>query len=507
MKNDFSCSDWKKYIPRPVYRGKFEELYEVTWQLAHDHIKYIDGMPQSPYMDEAFCDTNIWIWDTCFMSLFCKFAPQAFPGVQSLNNFYEALYGGGIHAKIIPSNNEPSWTGATPGEPSEIWVHIADNPPLFAWAEYENALIAADEEHLKNLLYERKVLQKHYAWIEGLKKEERIKGVLCETCLIAEPLGYKWEGGRSGMDNTPRGREGAHAEKERPNNPNMLWLDAICQQSLSASMLAKTFKLLGDGENAAVWQAAADKKNKIINDYYWDSADNFYYDIDCRDHSFFRVKTPASFWALTAGAATPERAKKMAEYVLDPNVFGGNVPLCSLANNDADFSPRGKYWRGALWLPTAYAALKGLVNYGFFSEARQCAIKIIEHMRKTYEQYSPHTVWECYSPAQPAPATGTTDDFIVRKDFCGWSALGPIAMYIEFVIGFYEINAFTGTVKWALDLSSEGEVGVKNLRFGNVIADITACGKKCSVRTNEPFTLQINGKAYRVRAGENAFDI
>ena len=41
------------------------------------------------------------------------------------------------------------------GEPFEMKVHIADNPPLVAWAEYENALMTGDREYIKDLLYNR----------------------------------------------------------------------------------------------------------------------------------------------------------------------------------------------------------------------------------------------------------------------------------------------------------------------------------------------------------------
>ena len=63
-------------------------LYNKAWELAFMHIKDVPGMPQNPYMDEAFCDTQVWIWDTCFMTLFCKYANRVFPGVESLKNFY-----------------------------------------------------------------------------------------------------------------------------------------------------------------------------------------------------------------------------------------------------------------------------------------------------------------------------------------------------------------------------------------------------------------------------------
>ena len=174
-------------------------------------------------MDEGFCDTQIWIWDTCFMSLFCKFAQEVFPGVESFKNFYEVLFHNQTLPQIIPTQNEPRWTGAVPGEPFHIQVHIADNPPLLAWAEYENALLHGDKAYLNELLYEKKSLQRQYEWLESLKERKTLPNVNAETCWICEKEGYKWDCGRSGMDNIPRGRTGERAEKERPNNPDMLW--------------------------------------------------------------------------------------------------------------------------------------------------------------------------------------------------------------------------------------------------------------------------------------------
>ena len=74
MKKNFKTSDWKEYLPEIVCDEfpEYIEFYNKTWELARDHVKEIDGMPQSPYMDEAFCDTQVWIWDSCFMAMFCK---------------------------------------------------------------------------------------------------------------------------------------------------------------------------------------------------------------------------------------------------------------------------------------------------------------------------------------------------------------------------------------------------------------------------------------------------
>ncbi len=509
MKKDFYCKDWREHLPIPVCEAhpEYNELYMKAWEIAHTHVRTIEGMPQNPYMDEGLCDTQVWIWDSCFMAQFCKFAPDVFPGVETLTNFYEILYGEGKLPTIIPAEDEPFWTNAVPGVENNIYVHIADNPPLFAWGEYENALLTADREHLHYILYEKQYLQRHYAWFESLKEHCKPRGVFIRTHLISEDIGYRWEGGCSGMDNTPRGRKNVHEGGHRPSTPDMLWIDAICQQSLSAKTIAKLFALFGDFENKSKWNDEFEKKKAIINKYYWDEADGFYYDIDVNSHKLYKVVTPASFWALTAGVASKTQAEAMLKYAEDPQTLGGNVPLISLARNDGDYYPDGRYWRGGLWLPTAYASLKGLSAYGFHEAVHNAAMKIIDHMYATYKEYDPHTIWECYSPEEHKPAFTIDEGVVCRRDFCGWSALGPISMYIEYVLGFRYINAFENRVEWELPRDMQGEIGIKRLRFGDVLTDIIAKDGICRVASNAPYTLVISGKEYQVQSGDNFFSI
>lgn len=509
MMKDFNALNWKDYIPLPICEQfpEYEDFYWKAWELAHEHVKHIDGMPQNPYMDEGFCDTQIWIWDTCFMALFCKFAQAVFPGVESFKNFYEVLFHGNALPQIIPSEKEPSWTGATPNVPFHIQVHIADNPPLLAWAEYENALIHGDKQYIHELLYMKKSLQRQYEWLESLKERKNLPNVNAETCWISTSRGYKWDCGRSGMDNTPRGRTGERAEKERPNNPDMLWLDAICQQALSAKAISNLFALINDEAQATEWHNRYSQKKNIVNTLYWDFNDKFYYDIDCNDQHFYKARTIASYWTLTSKIADDNQAKEMLSYLLDHEDFGGAFPLVSLSRKDADFQQSGQYWRGSVWLPTAYAALKGIANYGYYQEAQSLGHKLFKQMLKTYQEYEPHTIWECYSPTEYKPAKQTNNKSDVRPNFCGWSALGPISIYLEYVLGFHTINAFENVVAWEKPNTFEGKIGVKNLRFGNVITDIIADETTCTVTSNAAYTLKISGASFHVNAGKNTFQL
>ncbi len=501
-------TEWRKQLPMPVYdeRPQFVDLYLKAWELAYAHIKDIKGMPQTPYMDEAFCDTQIWIWDTSFMSLFCKYARRVFPGVESLKNFYEVLYGNCSLPKVIPTEKEPEWTHRVVGEPYELKVHIADNPPLFAWGELENARMSGDVDYIKGLL-KNQFLQKHYEWFEGAEETTKIRGVFCPTCLKAHPLGYKWEGGRSGMDNTPRGRLGEHALEQRPNNPQMLWLDALCQQAMAAKIIGELYEIAGDEKEAGLWNDRYLEKKALVNGYYWDEKDGFYYDIDCETQKFYKVKTIASYWAMTAGIASYEQAESLVKYLEDDQNFGGKVPFASLSRSDNDFCPKGGYWRGSVWLPTAYATLKGLGNYGFYKQAHTMSRTLLEHMLQTYDGFEPHTIWECYSPTEFMPAVREDNsNRLVRPDFCGWSALGPISIFIEYLLGFHTIDAFNNRVTWEKP-QTDKKIGVNNLRFGEVITDICALGDRVWVTSNLAYTLVINGRDFEVAPGDNEFKL
>ena len=507
MEKTYSAAERAAHVPQVVYDAKpeFVALYRKAWELAARHVKSIPGMPCELYMDEAFCHTNIWIWDSCFMAMFCKYAPEFFPGVQTLRNFYDVMYGDARYPFVTVPPGEPKWAtgGAAEGSSIRLRLHIADNPPLFAWAEYQNALFTGDGEHLRKLLLEKKHLQRHYDWLENLKSTFTAEWLVCPTRWIAHEDGYSWEGGRSGMDNSPRGRQGGRSDTFRPATSDLLWLDALAQQGLAAECIGGMFELVGEPESAAEWRDRAKRKARLLHDRYWDAADRMFYDRSQDKDDFCRVPTIASFWPLVSGAADAEQARFMAEKLSDPEYFGGAVPFVSLARGDGDFhADGGAYWRGSVWVPTAYAAVRGLLRYGYFDLARRRTVELLEAMHHVYETFEPHSIWECYSPDGKAPGRQIRNDVLCRKDFCGWSALAPISMFIECVIGIHSVDAFRKRVCWNLEPALTGKTGIRGLRFGGITASMVAEDGKVEVETDAPFTLEINGREFPVAAGK-----
>jgi glycogen debranching enzyme len=468
----------KTQVPEPVYDAEpgFVDFYWKAWELAWNHVKEAEGIPQSPYMDEAHWKQAIWIWDTGFMTHFCKYAPGTFPGIESLDNFYAPMH----------DNKEIS-----------LVVLIADNPPLFAWSEYEYYKLTGDKERLKRILVEKQYLQKHYEFFEKPATGKIFPYADRQIYLKDTPFGFKWKGSHSGMDNTPRGRE---------NKDSMLWVDAISQQALSALYIKKIAIVLGEESIADEYTKKFEEKKALINKYYWNNDDGIYYDIESENpETQIKVKTPAAYWAMLAEVPDNNQAKLLEDNAENPDVFGGKYPWTTVSRNDIDFEAKGRYWRGGVWLPTAYMSIKALEKYGYYDVADQSSYDLLKNMYKTYMEFEPNTIWECYSPTEAKPSTLKKNVEIVRPDFCGWSALGPISLFIENVLGFHEINAAEKKVVWRK--YREGRHGIKRLRFGTVVTDIIGDGNTVEVNSNEPYTLVVNGKEYSIEKGKTVFNL
>ena len=200
--------------------------------------------------------------------------------------------------------------------------------------------------------------------------------------------------------------------------------------------------------------------------------------------------------------ATREQAESMAELLLAEDKLGGPVPCPSVARDDPDFEEDGRYWRGSVWLPAAYMVLKGLERYGKFELASRLASELIRHIADTFAGYEPHTIWECYDPVEPKPALNKCKR-VVRKDFCGWSALGPIALLLENIIGIHHISVSDNTIHWQLNGSSRR--GIRNLHFGENCVDLIAENGVVKVVARNDFNLILNGRTISCPAGESVF--
>ena len=468
----------RKLLPEPVFSAEpgYVDLYWKAWELAWEHVEYEDGLVQSPYMDEAWYDLKtgkdgrIWIWDTEFMALFCKYAPEVFPGIESLDNFYGPMLDG------VPS--------------SQI-IHHPDNPAFFPWVEYEYFRFTGDRPRLDTLISVKGYLPRYYDLFRNMKKGAKFPFSDQKVKLEFHDIGFVWGGDQSGMDNSPRKDAG-----------KILWVDALGQQALAALYIRKLADIVGDKAVSRRFAREYKDLRRLLNRHYWDRIDNCYYDLVEADYSLTRILTPASFWPMLAEVPSRAKARKMAGFALDPSRLGGDRPWKSVSAFVAD---GGQYWRGGIWLPTAYMGIKALEASGQQDLADETAAKLLKQMYRVFAEFEPHTIWECYDPSADKPALDKKGN-LVRKDFCGWSALGPISLFIENVIGIRSVDAVSRVVRWDVPVGCGttvgGTVGIKRLRFGDVCTDLIAAPDgTVTVTANRPYTLVLNGKKVRVTAG------
>ena len=126
----------------------------------------------------------------------------------------------------------------------------------------------------------------------------------------------------------------------------------------------------------------ADLVIKLINDTFWDEQDGMYYDRNEKTGKAVKVKSATCFTPLFAGAATPERAKRIVnEHLLNTSEFWLNYPVASYARTEPDYyqgSHKECNWRGPTWAPTNYMIFQGLRKYGFNDVARELSDRLFQ---------------------------------------------------------------------------------------------------------------------------------
>ena len=449
---------------------EFSEFYDLAWKLAWDHIYESDHVPFSPYLSEGCGINRVWIWDSCFMGMFCRYALNSFPGRATLDNLYALLY----HPEF------------------PICIHHLDNPPLFAWIEWMYYQMDPDKKRLAEVLPK---LIYHYDFLEQLDPAAYDNRDLPHITWKKESGGYCWTGCPSGMDNTPRGCD---------DYDSIWWVDALSQQARAAHYIAKIADVLGDENAKQRFQAEFEEKKDLLQNY-WDEETGAFLDIYRDGSGSCKVLTPASFWPVFADCATFEQRQRQFALLNDSRKLGGLVPFPSVSRDDHNFDPQGGYWRGAVWLPVAYMTIKTLEQFEEYRQAAELSLKLLRHMVKTWKEYEPHTIWECYSPTEAKPATNKINA-VVRKDFCGWSALGPISLLIENVIGISNFDSANRTVTWNPGVSC-GRLGIRNLSFGRGKFDFLREDDTLSIRCDFPITVYYKKQKLNCSKGENIFSI
>lgn len=435
-------------LPKPFFgRHKaWSDLADFAWKRAAAHVRKSRGRWHMGVAWGPTCNYQ-WVWDAVFMTLYCRYGNGQYPGIQSLDNFYELQREDGyIGMTYDMTTGEEPW-------PNRI------NPPLFAWAEWEHYRTTNDDSRFERVLPH---IERLMAWIDDNRRNapHRRARARAKEHLESEAGSYRLyyfeDCGSSGMDNAPR----------TPRSPEagrfFDWIDLSSQMALSFRTLGRMHAVRGTSDRAAHWENRARELGKLINDELWCAQTRFYHDRTL-PLNFVSAKTVAGFWPLLAGICPRSRIAALVDHLRDPRVFDRPFPVPALAADDPNYDPRGTYWNGGVWAPTNYVITRGLMRSGEGDEAHRIAVKYLNGLVKTFDSVKPHTLWESYAPESFRPGLTAYTGELVKPDFVGWTGLGPIAMLIENVIGI-DLDAPARRLTWDIRLTEEH--GVEKLGYG-----------------------------------------
>ena len=437
-------------LPQPVLSDHPEwvDLYHFAWRLAAQHIRVSMGRR---HMDAAWDpDRNYqWVWDTCFMALFCRYGAGMYPGAEGLDNFYALQRDDGYISMTYDLNTgEEAW-------PDRI------NPPLFAWAEWEHYRTTGDASRFERVVPHIELLMK---WIDCNRRTEPHRR---RRATNGPPWGrrdnedqyslyYFSDCGSSGMDDSPRTPR--HHEAGRFFD----WIDLSCQMTLSFRLLSRIHTALGSESRATHWARRAQQTGDLINAELWCPRTGFYHDRALPDR-FVACKTVAGFWPMLAEMCPEEHIVKLIAHLRNEEEFARPSPVPSLSADDPNYCPKGRYFVGGVWAPTNYMITRGLMKVGRHDVAHDIAVRYLQTLERTFHEVEPHTLWECYSPEENLPGLHGGTGKRVKPDFVGWTGIGPTAMLIENVLGL-DLNVPEKRINWHIRLTEEH--GIRQLAFG-----------------------------------------
>lgn len=433
-------------VPEPVLPPELASLrvlYDAAWRMLHSRIREprdTSGLPNGYLSTGSNFPHNQFVWDTAFTSVAAAYGYRALPPTASLDVLYRTQFDGGyIHRELdvrdlMPVLYEPDF---------------GPNPPILTYAEWAIAGLTGDRLRLKRVYPALKAL---HGWIARNRRQD--DGTYWTTGLA------------NGLDNSPSYGNGYPC--------------LTAQMAHDAELLGAIAGLLGYDEEAARWRAEYEETVRALNDKLWDPVARIYAaSLDEGGHNPNKIVT--AFWPLLAGAAPPDRAEALAAHLTDPASFWRYHPIPSVAADSPAFVPGGDYWLGSAWAPTNYAAIRGFQRAGYASLAYEASLKHLHAMLEVYRDTG--EIWENYCSEAPKKGSASAPSY-------SWSALGPIALLLETVVGL-QPDALAGRIVWSPPTKTE--IGARRYPLGEATVDLDVRdeedGWHVHVRADRPFDL------------------
>jgi neutral trehalase len=370
-----------------------------------------------------------WLWDSCFVAMGLSHTnPDR--AAREIRSVVRGQWRNGMMPHMIYSRKMPykleAWlwgTGAL--APRRAKTSGITQPPLLALAVEKVVAAMPDPRAGRNFASDMlPKLIRYHEWIYRERDPD-------ESGLAA--VVHSWE---SGMDDTPYWTEAmsplgrqpwrwrwlreyrpVHPE-ERATPKDLQHMLALAHMIKSAGydskrILANSPVIIQDIVFNSIFAAANESLERLAElaeqplpdllhrrfartrralEELWDPQTEQYYSRDYRSGRLLRVPTIATFLPLFAGTASPARAEKLRELIVDGQGYNVPFPLPSVPTSSYNFDAN-RYWRGPVWINMNWFVVIGLERYGFMEEAEWLRIHTLGLLQQSgfREYYNPMT--------------------------------------------------------------------------------------------------------------------
>ncbi len=441
---------WTEDVPRPIWDGHddalrcFAHVFEVT---GRDYLRAPteeNGFTRN-YVYTPF-GSKVFMWGTCYITMYGRYAQHIFPFIDMLDNFYGAQHEDGFIPRSIHLE-----TGAMDGDKHDL-ASMGGN--LLAWAEWRNWEWAGDKARL----------EKVYPYLLAFHRWMRENRTWKDGSYFSNGLGC-------GMDNIPR------VDTSRYNvyshHGYLAWLDVTLQQIWNAKCLLRMADVIGTDEGVAELEEESSRLAAFANDKMWDPKAGIYKDLD-RDGRRIACSHVGTFWALLAGIADEAKIDALERAAFDPKRFYAACGLASTSIDSKGFkADGGNYWQGGTWCIMDTMAVKGFERAGRPGTAHRLARHAVEAVAKVFADTG--FIWESYHPCSVEPGRMGNGERVRR--FVGFCGSVPAELLVENVIGIRCERTEDGFgLVWDVRLLERH--GIENL----VLADGTRVDLVCEAR-------------------------
>lgn len=403
---------------------KLQHYEKLLKRYVMDHTEDVLKNPRSfiryPFIDPgSVYDGNVWDWDT-FWSVygFLNLADQ-YEDTEIRERFL-------IHAKGNIQNfmDHQLEDGYIP-----MMIEVADWPePYLNMKHKEGVQMNMHKPFLCSQIVLISEYIGDYEWcreyFEGLETYFSCydRNYYFENCGM-----YVWcDDIMIGVDNDP-----ATFGRPKYSTANIYLNSFMCTELEAMERICAAF---GREDRRAYYEEKRKALAQAVQDECWDNRDGFFYsaDVDIKTRKFdwfheglgvfwktlpIKIRVWSGFLPMYAGFAKKEQAERLVKHVFDPDTFGSDYGVTSLAKDEKMFdlsvTNNPSNWLGPIWLVANYLVFRGLLNYGYREEAEKIYEGTITLLGRDLEESG--SLHEYYDPFTGKP--------IMNGGFINWNVL------------------------------------------------------------------------------------